>query len=106
MICTLTSLRAPALGTESGWLLGRDTEPCNAEKAPVRWHMALGKATAGFMSGDFDSDTVLVKLIPSTNSAKNKGIKGGRSNSSGWKLQLFSMYLWRTVQRHCARLGI
>lgn len=93
MLCTLASLCAPALGPGSERLLGRDAEPCNAERAPVHWHMALVKATAGFRSGDFDLNMVLVKLIPSTNSAKNKGIKGGRSKSSGWKLKLFSMYL-------------
>lgn len=75
------------------------------EGAPVHWHMAFVKATAGFKSGDFDANVVLVKLIPSTNSAKTKGTKGGRSKSSGWKLKLFPMYLWSTVQRHRARFG-
>lgn len=78
-LCTLTSLCAPALGPGSGWLLGRDAEPRNAERAPVHWHVALVKATVGLRSGDFDPSMVLVKLIPSTNSAENKGIKGERA---------------------------
>lgn len=106
MLCTLASPCAPALGPGSGWLSGRDAEPHNAERAPDRWHVALVKATVGFRSGDFDLNMVLVKLIPRTNSAKNKGIKGERSKSSGWKVKLFSMYLRSTVQRRCARLGI
>lgn len=58
--------------------------------------MALVKATTRFRSGNIDPNIFLIKLIPITNSSENKGIKEGGSKSSGWKLNLFSMYFWNT----------
>lgn len=58
--------------------------------------MALVKATTRLRSGNFDPNTFLSKLILTTNSAENKGIKEGGNKSSGWKLNLFSTYFWNT----------
>lgn len=58
--------------------------------------MTLVKATTRFKSASFDPNVFLIKLILTINSAENKGVKEGGSKSTGWKLNLFSMYYWNT----------